>query len=75
MKTHILFIVSLFTLLLTSCILAYGEDQTEYTIQIGGNCSATWIIRRTVGVQDSIDTLEEFQNRVEALVETAKNKT
>jgi uncharacterized membrane protein len=75
MKTHILFIVSLFTLLLISCRLAYGEDQTEYTIQIGGNCSATWIIRRTVGVQDSIDTLEEFQNRVEALVETAKNKT
>jgi len=75
MKTSILFTISLFTLLLISCRLAYGEGQTEYTIQIGGDGSAAWIIRRTVGSQDSIDTLEEFQNRVEALVETAKNKT
>jgi len=75
MKTRILLIVSLFTLLLLSCKIAYGEDQIEYTIQIGGDGSAAWIIRRTVGAQDPIDTLEEFQNRVEALVETAKNKT
>jgi uncharacterized membrane protein len=78
MKIRILFIVFLIaslTLPLISYRPAYGEDQIEYTIQIGGDGSATWIIRRTVGIQDSIDTLEEFQNKVEELVETAKNKT
>ena len=75
MKVHILFIVITLTLLLTPYRPAYGEGQIEYIIQIGGDGSAAWIIRRTVGIQDSIDTLEEFRNRVEALVETAKNKT
>jgi len=78
MKIRILFIVFLIaslTLLLMSYGPAYSEGKIEYTIQIGGDGSAAWIIRRTVGIQDPIDTLEEFQNRVEALVETAKNKT
>lgn len=78
MKIHILFILFIvvtLTLLLTPYRPAYGESQIEYTIQIRGDGSAAWIIRRTVGIQNPIDTLEEFQNRVETLVETAKNKT
>jgi len=77
MKIRILliaFLTASLTLLLISYGPAYSEGQIEYTIQVGGDGSAAWIVRRTV-IQDSIDTLEEFQNRVEALVETAKNET
>jgi len=73
MKVHILIVVSLI-LLLIQCGSVYGEGQIKYIIQIGSDGSAAWSIRRTVGLNVSIDPLE-FQNKVISLVEAAKNET
>ncbi len=71
MKVHILIIVSL-TLLLIQYGSVYGEGQIKYTIQIGNDGSAMWIIRHT-GINVSIDL--EFQNKIVSLVDAAKNET
>jgi len=75
MKIHILIIMVSLTLLLIPYRTVYGEGQIEYTIQIDSEGSATWIIVQVVDINASLDTWEEFHNRVASLVEAAKNKT
>jgi len=64
-----------FTLLLIPYRTVCGLGQIEYTIQIGSDCSANWIIIQIADVSASLDTWEQFQNRITSLVEVAKNET
>jgi len=75
MKIHVLIIAASLTLLLVPYGTVHSEDQIEYTIQIDNKGSVTWIIIQVVDINASLDTWEEFQNKVTSLVETAKNKT
>jgi len=75
MKICSIIILASLTMLLAFCEIVYGEGQIEYSIQVNSDSSATWIINQTVDNQTSLDTLEEFQNRVTMLVDAAKNKT
>ena len=76
MKIHTLIFMILLTLLLIPYGTVYGENRIEYTIQIGSDGSAAWIIKQTgTDIQASFDTLVELENRVTSLVEAAKSKT
>ena len=75
MKIHVLIIVVSLTLLLVLYGTVHGEDQIEYTLQIDSKGSVTWVIVQVVDINASLDTWEEFQNKVTSLVEAAKNKT
>jgi len=72
----IIIMVIVAILLLVPCRMVYGQNQTEYVIQIEDNGSAAWTIRQTgTDIQSSFDTLIEFRNRVMSLVEAARNET
>jgi uncharacterized membrane protein len=54
----------------------FGQISTAYTIQVVNDGSAVWIITRTgTQLQSSIDTLIDFRNRVDSLVDSARNAT
>lgn len=75
MRIHVLIIMVSFALSIIPYRTVYSEGQIDYTIQINSNGSANWIIIQVVDINASLDTWEEFQNRVASLVEAAKNKT
>jgi len=75
MKLHILITIISFTLLLFLHKTTYGEGQIEYTVQIDNAGSATWIIIQVVDFNASVDTWEEFQNRITSLVYAARDTT
>jgi len=75
MKIHILIITVSLVLFLTPYTTVYCEGQIEYTIHVDDEGSATWLILHVAEFNASIDTLEQFEDRVTSLVEDAKNKT
>jgi uncharacterized membrane protein len=75
MRTSILFVTVSFVLLLTPYAIVYCERQIEYDIHVDSDGLATWIITQVAELNASIDSLEQFQNRVTLLVEAAKNET
>lgn len=55
---------------------AYGESRVEYSIEIFDDGSATWVVSQTgVEIQVSPETLNEFEDRVKALVDNARVQT
>jgi len=76
MNKQILIILALLTLPLIPYGTVYGENRTEYTIQVDSSGSATWVIRQTgKNLSASLDALVEFQNKVTSIVEAARNQT
>jgi uncharacterized membrane protein len=77
MKIQILIVmISLvFLFLFLPCRIAYSENTVGYNIQIKNDGSSSWIIIQDVGINGSIDTWQQFQNKVTSLVEKAQNKT
>jgi uncharacterized membrane protein len=57
------------------CRTAYCESTAEYNIQIKNDGSSTWILIRDVSANGSIDSWQQFQNKVMSLVEKAQSKT
>jgi uncharacterized membrane protein len=57
------------------CRIAHCYSAVEYSIHINSDGSATWILIQNVGINGSIDTWPQFQNKVTSLVEKAQNKT
>lgn len=74
-RIHILILVAAMIILLTSTEKGYSKNQVEYALEISDNGSTVWMIRQTVTVNDTYDDLNQFQNRVELLVDTARNET
>jgi uncharacterized membrane protein len=52
-----------------------GASQTEYTIQIGNDGSASWTVTQTLNGNSSIETPETLQNRITLLVTASENAT
>ena len=75
MKINTLFVKVSLVLLLIPYAIVYCEGQIEYDIHVDGDGLATWSITHVAELNASIDSLEQFQNRVTSLVEAAKNKT
>jgi uncharacterized membrane protein len=75
MRVPVLIMAVFFTILVVARGIVNTENQTRYTVQIGTDRSAAWTISQTVGINSSVDTLDEFQRRVTSLVEAAESKT
>jgi len=73
-RIHILMLVAAMIILLTSTGKGYS-NQVEYALEISDNGSTVWMIRQTVTVNDTYDDLNQFQGRVELLVDAARNET
>jgi len=56
------------------CKVAHCDSAVEYGIQISSDGSAGWTLVQ-LGVNGSIDTWQQFQNKVTLLVEEAQNRT
>jgi uncharacterized membrane protein len=74
MKTQILIVVISLIFLFSSCRIAHCDSTVEYSIQVNNDGSATWLIQN-VGINGSIDTWQQFQNKVTSLVEKVQNST
>lgn len=76
MKIYVLIVVFSLLILLAPYGMVYGQPRIEYSVQVTSDGSAVWIIKQTgTDIQFSPDTLDEFQNKVTSLVESAKNET
>ncbi len=75
MKIGVLVVTVSLILLLTPYATVHCERQTKYGIYVENDGLATWIITRVAEINSSIESLEQFQDRVTLLVEDAKNKT
>lgn len=77
MKIHTTILVMSLVLLLIPHSLTYGENPTEYAIQVESDGTALWIITQTrTDVQPPPpDPLGQLESKVASLVEAAKNKT
>jgi uncharacterized membrane protein len=71
----ILILVAAMIIFLATTANGYSKNQAEYTLEISDSGSAGWIIRQTVTINDTYDDLNQFQDRVKSLVETATNET
>jgi len=74
-RIHILILVAAMIILLTSTGKGYSKNQVEYALEISDNGSTVWMIRQTVTINDTYDDLNRFQDRVELLVDAARNET
>ena len=75
LRIHILILAAAVIVLFAPTAKVYSESQVEYGIQISDAGSADWMIRQTVTVNDTYDDLNQFQDKVELLVEAARNAT
>jgi uncharacterized membrane protein len=57
------------------CRIAHCYSAVEYSIQINSDGSAAWTLIQDVSINGSIDTWQQFQNKVTLLVEKAQNRT
>jgi len=57
------------------CGIAHCSSTVEYSIQINSDGSASWILIQNVGINGSIDTWSQFQNKVTSLVQKTQNRT
>ena len=57
------------------CRIAHCESTIEYNIEINSDGSAEWILSQNVGINGSIDTWQQFQNKVISLIEKTQNGT
>ena len=48
---------------------------TQYTVQLNGDNSATWVITQVSSINATVDTWAEFQDKATALVDAAANQT
>jgi len=74
-RIQILILAAVMTILLTSMMKVSAQNQVEYEIDISDDGSAAWVIRQTLMINDTHDNLYQFQDKVEALVDTARNET
>jgi len=72
---HILVIAISITLLSTLSKTVHSQDQIEYTIQIGLDGSATWIINQVLSANNTFSSPIQFQEKVTSLVKAAENYT
>jgi len=76
MKVRVLAVLFSTLFLLIAPVAFCEGDQAEYRIEIRDDGSATWIVVQTgMNINASLSTLEELQNKVALLVETARNET
>jgi uncharacterized membrane protein len=72
-KFPILTVAAIVLLILTANVFAL--NQVDYELQIFDDGSASWTIRLTVTINDTYDDLNQFQDKVQSLVEVASNAT
>lgn len=72
MKPCIPIVIVLFTLLLIPYGTVHSQNQTEYTIQINSDCSATWTIQQ-IGTNVTIDPT--FQSKLSSLINATESIT
>jgi uncharacterized membrane protein len=77
MKALVLTVMA--TILLVLLVVPYGEvlgaTQTEYAIQVGNDGSATWTVSQTLGINSSLETLENLQSKITLLVNASESTT
>ena len=74
MKQTVALIVLLTTLLLV-VQSAYAYDHLEYIVQVKKDGSALWTIIQATDIDASIDSWEEFENRIFSTINTAMDNT
>jgi len=74
-RTQILILATVTIILLTSAAKVFAKNQVEYELEISDSGSASWMIRQTVTINDTYDSLNQFQDKVELLVDAARNET
>jgi uncharacterized membrane protein len=65
----------LVVVLLVPLVLVRGTGSTGYTLQIGSDGSALWMVTQTLGINSSFETLETLQARITSLVKASENAT
>jgi uncharacterized membrane protein len=75
MKIRILIFMILLVSFFLPCRIAHCYSAVEYSIQINNDGSAAWTLIQDVSTNGSIDTWQQFQNKVTLLVEKAQNTT
>jgi uncharacterized membrane protein len=75
MRSPVLIVIFTLFLLLVPYRMAICEGQITYTIQVQNDGSAIWIVDQVVDSNASLDTMQNFQNRVTSLAATASNAT
>ena len=76
MKQPLAFITLIIILLLPAPTLAASySDHIEYNININNDNSATWKIIQVTDINSSIDSLEQFQQRILSAINTARDTT
>jgi uncharacterized membrane protein len=75
MKIQILIVMISLISLFLPCRIAYCESTVGYNIQIKNDGSSAWTLIQNVGINGSIDTWQQFQNKVMSLAEKAQIKT
>jgi len=67
--------IMLLTISLAALGTMYGQAQTEYAITIEEDGSALWLVRQTLEINASLDTIDQVDERLTALVTMANNIT
>lgn len=75
-RVIVVFLITM-ALMLTLPLSARCQTQTytEYKIQLNIDSSATWTIKQVSGETVTVDTLQDFQNRITRLVSAAASQT
>ena len=68
-------IIAIVMIVLVIPAKAYSGNQVEYTLEISDSGSVTWTITQTLTVSDTYDTLGQLQDKIELLVDMARNVT
>jgi len=74
-RIQILILAAAMIILLTSTARVFAENQVEYALEVSNDGSAAWEIRQTLTINDTHDNLIQFQDKVELLVDVARNLT
>jgi hypothetical protein len=74
-RIEILTVAAAIIILLTSTANVLAKNQVEYELEVSDSGSATWAIRQTVTINDTYDNLNQFQDRVELLVNATRIMT
>jgi hypothetical protein len=74
-RSRILIFAVAAIILLTTTAKVFANNQVEYELQIFDSGSALWMIRQTVTINDTYDDLNQFQDKIQLLVETVWNVT
>lgn len=71
----VIFIVIAFILIVASTGRVQAQTYIQYKIQLNGDASATWTITQVSGLNGTVETWAEFQEKITTLVDAAAAQT